>query len=82
MPDVEPSGGDGEVTPALIPVRHIVSTTVVGLVLSVVAFPVSRRLFVWVLTITLFFALFFGITTAVAYRVARRNGEWPREQHQ
>ncbi|NHC15826.1 hypothetical protein [Motilibacter deserti] len=54
--------------------------SIVGLVLRAVTFFISQRPYVWVPTITIFFALFCGITPAVAYRTARKNGEWPRDQ--
>ncbi len=64
-------------TPALLSTREIVTTTAVGLVVSLVCYLVVPDLFVAALTITVLFALTMAILTPLAYRNARKHGEWP-----
>ncbi len=64
-------------TPALLSTREIVVTTLVGLVVSGICFLVLPGLFVGAMTITVLFALTMAILTPLAYRNARKHGEWP-----
>jgi Mg/Co/Ni transporter MgtE len=64
-------------TPALLSTREIVTTTAVGLVVSLFCYLVVPDLFVAALTLTVLFALTMAILTPLAYRNARKHGEWP-----
>ncbi len=64
-------------TPALLSTPEIVTTTAVGLIVSLLCYLRGSGLFVPALTITVLFALTMAVLTPLAYRHARKHGEWP-----
>ena len=58
------------------------TTTAVGLAVSLLCYLVVPGLFVAALTFTVLFALTMAILTPLAYRNARKHGEWPPKNSQ
>ncbi|QIK68214.1 hypothetical protein G7072_19390 [Nocardioides sp. HDW12B] len=64
-------------TPALLTNKQIVVVVVVLAALSAVTWTFSSDIGLFFLVGTVLFALWIGILTPLAYRNARKHGEWP-----
>jgi hypothetical protein len=67
-------------TPALLSNKEIAQVIGVGVGLSILSFLFFRAAFIPLATITVVFALWIGILTPLAYRNARKHGEWPPKE--
>ena len=71
------SQAEPEITPALLSTKAIVILVGSLLAASLLAWPLDDSLGTVLLVMAVVTGLFFAITTPLAYRAARKAGEWP-----
>jgi hypothetical protein len=69
-------------TPALMSTKEIAQVTAFGALVCVASWLFFPGFLVQLITITVGFPILMGILTALAYRHARKHGEWPPKDEQ